>query len=334
MHETTPALRKAAILIAALDPQTADRLLAQMSADQAALVRRAVADLAEIEPEEQSDVIDEFFRIGPISAPTLGIDDAHARPAPHSPRPSAARDDDEVTWEGSDRDSAAGPFDFLQETHTQRITPLLQDEHPQTIAVVISHLAPDRAAEVLDTLQSELQVDVIRRLVDLDQAHPEVVRDIERGLKSRIVAHVRDERRRCAGMKAVSGILAAARPRTKRAILSNLALHDGRLAGRLVRRKFDFEDLGRLELDALAAVVAAVPNEVLLLALATAAPELTNRLLRTLPTTEARAMRRSLDTLGPTRLSDVEQAQAELARVAQQLEREGRIEILVGQELV
>jgi flagellar motor switch protein FliG len=222
----------------------------------------------------------------------------------------------------------------LQETHTQRITPLLQDEHPQTIAVVISHLAPDRAAEVLDTLQSELQVDVIRRLVDLDEAHPEVVRDIERGLKSRIVAHVRDERRRCAGMKAVSGILAAARPRTKRAILSNLALHDGRLAGRLVRRKFDFEDLGRLELDALAAVVAAVPNEVLLLALATAAPELTNRLLRTLPTTEARAMRRSLDTLGPTRLSDVEQAQAELARVAQQLEREGRIEILVGQELV
>ncbi len=59
-------LRKAAILVASLDRASADSLLQQMSADQAARLRRALVELGPIDPDEQSDVIEDFFRIGPL----------------------------------------------------------------------------------------------------------------------------------------------------------------------------------------------------------------------------------------------------------------------------
>jgi len=63
-----PSLRKAAVLIASLDVDTADLLLAQMPGDQAELVRREMDDLNEIDAREQRAVLDEFFRFNPLSA--------------------------------------------------------------------------------------------------------------------------------------------------------------------------------------------------------------------------------------------------------------------------
>ena len=117
-----------------------------------------------------------------------------------------------------------------------------------------------------------MQVEVIRRLVDLDDANPEVLWEVERGLKSRILEEIRDERRRAAGVKAVASILAAANPGVKRDILANLAMHDRNLAGRLVQRKveFTFNDLIGLDDEMLMTILAACDPEIVILALATA----------------------------------------------------------------
>jgi hypothetical protein len=62
-----PSIRKAAILVASLDVDSADLLLAQMTDEQADEVRRAVLELGEPDPSEQQAVLDEFFRIGPLT---------------------------------------------------------------------------------------------------------------------------------------------------------------------------------------------------------------------------------------------------------------------------
>src|SRR5437879_4806007 len=58
--------RKAAILLASLDRPSADALLAQVSPEHAEALRDALASLGEIDPDEQCDVLEEFFRIGPL----------------------------------------------------------------------------------------------------------------------------------------------------------------------------------------------------------------------------------------------------------------------------
>src|SRR3954470_10869175 len=58
----SPSLRKAAVLISALDEPTADAILQQMSADDAAKVRSALIELDEIPADEQQQVLADFLR--------------------------------------------------------------------------------------------------------------------------------------------------------------------------------------------------------------------------------------------------------------------------------
>lgn len=321
-------LRKAAILVASLDVQTADKILDQMPGEQAGQVRRMMVELGDVDPQEQQRVIDEFFRHGPGREAPADLDasggveldpdlarrlgQAHRAP----PQP--------VEKHGEEP-----PFRFLREAHSARITPFLAGEHPQTIAVVISHLPPQRAAGVLATLDGELQADVLRRLTDLDETDPEIMREVERGLESKILEQARSERRRAAGLSAVSGILEAAEPSTKRTLLANLARHDRRLAGRLSPQSdaFDFDDLERLDDAALARVFAAADTELTTLALAGASPALVERLLAPLSPGERRQFTRAIENLGPLRLSDVEEAQRQIAELARQLALEGELEL-------
>src|SRR5437868_12213446 len=57
-----PSLRRVAVLISALDAETADAVFAQMSADDAAKIRSALVELDDISPEEQQNVLTAFLR--------------------------------------------------------------------------------------------------------------------------------------------------------------------------------------------------------------------------------------------------------------------------------
>ncbi|HUY91736.1 MAG TPA: FliG C-terminal domain-containing protein [Pirellulales bacterium] len=333
IHPAAAKLRKAAILVSSLDAQTADQILEQMPEEQAGQVRRMMVELGDVDPREQQRVIDEFFRHGP-ARPAPAVDDSLggveldpdlARRLGQASRPAPRRF-------GQDADEqAAGepPFRFLREAHTARITPFLAGEHPQTIALVISHLPPERAAGVLAALDGELQAEVLRRLTDLEETDPEIMREVERGLESKILEQARSERRRAAGLSAAAGILAAAEPAAKRTLLANLARHDRPLAGKLRPQPpaFDFDDLERLDDAALSRVFAAADTELTTLALAGASAALVERLLAPLSPVERRQFNRLTENLGPLRLSDVEEAQRQIAELARQLAWQGELEL-------
>ena len=142
-------LRKAAILLASLEAEHAETLLAQMSPAQADVLRQAVARLVDIDGEEQNDVIEEFFRIGPMvpdKHPSgLELDDQlpeHLSAVEHIEDRAADERPAHVAH-------AAPALGFLHEASAQSLAPFLEREHPQTIAVVVSHLPSERAAEIL-----------------------------------------------------------------------------------------------------------------------------------------------------------------------------------------
>src|ERR1700676_5285517 len=99
MNDINPALRKAAILVSSLDRATADRLLDQMSAEQASLVRQAMVELPEIDAGEQNRVIDEFFPVGPREKADDPVGIALDRPVERRPRATAHAS---VEWETGD----------------------------------------------------------------------------------------------------------------------------------------------------------------------------------------------------------------------------------------
>lgn len=330
----TEMLRRAAVVVASLDQREADALLDRLPATEAAVVRRLLVELGDPEPaEQQAALVDFFLANGRGATPPAGA--ARQKPTVAENAPSANRrplDESGATaWRpaaGIDRFARAlagdevedaPPFRFLHEAPGERLTPFLAGEHPQTVAVVLSHLPPDQAAGVLSALPPATQAVVLRRLADLDEADPDIVRDVERGLAARLSEHVRMERRRAAGLQAVASILKASKPDLRRQMLANLARHDRRLARKLDPPKVEFDDLEFWDDPALRGLWRAAGSELATLALAGASAAMVARWRQAMPDPQSEALRQSLASFGPMRLSDVEEAQRQLAATAAEL---------------
>jgi flagellar motor switch protein FliG len=191
--------------------------------------------------------------------------------------------------------------------------------------MVLSHLPPEHAGAVLARLEPNLQVDVVHRLVDLEETDPEILHEVEQALQTRLAQQVRMGRRRVAGISAVANILRSSTSQVGAEILNNLSRNDQALAEKLGPARLEFDDLAELDGAAWATLLRTADSEIAILALIGATPEVIDRALERLPPGEARIIRGQLDNPGPIRLRDVEQARQELADLARRLATEGRL---------
>ena len=173
-----------------------------------------------------------------------------------------------------------------------------------------------RAGAVLSRLPENVQVDVIHRLVDLEETDPAILREVEEALRSRLSQQVELQRRRVAGLHAVAGILKATDGRVGLQILDNLANRDRALAEKLGPRALAFDDLPDLEPEIVTAICEEAGPDLIVPALLGAAPELVDCLLSAMPPADARAAYHELNHPSPIRLRDVEEARRQIARIA------------------
>jgi flagellar motor switch protein FliG len=100
----------------------------------------------------------------------------------------------------------------------------------------------------------------------------------------------------------------------------------GPSAGGSLAATMTFDDVARLSDRDLAYLFSTADPQVTLLALTGAPPHFVERLLRQMSATEARQLRRRLQSVGPLLLRDVELAQQRLAQIAAELAVRGLIQ--------
>jgi flagellar motor switch protein FliG len=323
-------IRKAAILVASLDSTTAESLLAELPAAEAACVRAALTSLGRLDPAEQRTVIDEFVRRGaqaPRAVPRASVPRPHLFDANVSAATPVAVGEAAVGKGLTLLTPDSRPFEFLDHAPGEDLASLVADETPARIALVLAHLPPERAAEVLAALSPGVQAETLRALVDLDGADRETVAEVEQSLATRWAGALEARAKNGAGLAAAARILEAAEGQGDAQLLRNVARHDGELAGQLTQELLAVDDIDQLDDESVAAVFEAADPELAILALAGSSEKLVARLMRRLPRREASLMRHALENLGPTRLSDVDAARRELFRRARQLDAEGRIHL-------
>lgn len=321
MKLDSAGIRKAAILVSSLDMHSADRVLDQFEPEAAQQLRQAMVDLGDVDPAEQQAVLEEFFHAG-----SPGLNRATAKREPpvssfmiEEPTPRKKK----VAADAAD-DS---PFQFLHEAEEEKLAKVLASERAQTIALVLSHLPPEQAGAVLVQLGSAQQVEVIHRLVDLEETDPVILHEVEQALETRLSQQISMQRRRVAGLKAVAGILQASPRTTESRLMKNLATRDRQLAERLGPPPMRFEQLQNADEETWAEIIGEADADVVLLALVGASPRLVDRILRRVPAGQAALIRNQLNHPGPMRLSDVELAREQLAELAHELALMGRIDI-------
>jgi len=78
------------------------------------------------------------------------------------------------------------PFDFIRHADLENLYTIIKEERPQILALILSYLGSQNASEILQKLPVQSQIEVIRRIENLKETSPEVLREIERILEKNL----------------------------------------------------------------------------------------------------------------------------------------------------
>jgi flagellar motor switch protein FliG len=217
------------------------------------------------------------------------------------------------------------PFSFLQKAESENLLTFIQDEHPQTIALILAHLPPQKASEILVGLPSQKQIEVVKRVANMEQTNPEVIKEVERGLEHRLSDIVSQTFEKAGGVDTVAEILNLADRSTEKGIMEGLEAEDPDLVEQIRRLMFVFEDILLVNDKGIQSVLKEIDNDELALALKTASDELKQKIFKNMSERAAQLIQEDMQYMGPVRVSDVEAAQQKIVDVVRRLEDAGEI---------
>jgi len=315
-------LRKAAIILVSLGEEIASTVIGRMGRDQIENISRELAALKNLTPREQDNVLEEFYNLA-IAHKYIeqgGLSYARSILEKSLSPTDAAEIINQVT-----QAIQQTPFQFLQKAESENVLTFIQDEHPQTIALILAHMGPQKSAEILTGLPQQKQSEVIKRIASMDQTNPEVIREVEKGLETRLSDIVSQTFDKAGGVEAAASILNLSDRSTEKSILESLETDDPDLVEQIRRLMFIFEDIMLVNDKGIQAVLKEVDNDELALSLKTASDELKEKIFSNMSERAAQLIREDMEYMGPVRLSDVESAQQKIVDIVRRLEDAGEI---------
>lgn len=317
-------LRKAAIFLLSLDKPLAAEVLSQLGKEQVEAVTLEIARLDDVTKEQQEEVIEEFYNLG-IARKHIergGMEYANSLLEQSLGKEKAAQIVESV------RNSMSSvPFGFLHKAGAQNLLTFVVEEHSQTIALIMSHLPTALAAELLAGLPANKQLDVIRRVANMEQTSPEVIRDVEKSLERRMTSTFSQQMEKAGGVSMVAQILNVTDRMTNKGILESLEQDDSELVDQIRRLMFVFDDLMKLDDRSIQALLKEVDNSQWALALKGSSEELKAKILSNLSQRAAALLQEEMEYLGPVRVSDVEGMQQQIVDTVRRLEDSGEIAV-------
>jgi flagellar motor switch protein FliG len=322
-------IRKAAVFLLSLDKPLAAAVLAQLPKSQVEAVTLEIAKLNDVTREQQDAVLTEFSK---LAAERTHIERGGLEFANDLLQQSLGKDGAGEILENVRQSMSSVPFGFLQKAGADNLLTFIVEEHPQTIALIMSHLPGQMAADLLSGLPSNKQLEVIRRIANMEQTSPEVVRDVEASLERRMTSTFNQQMENAGGVTTVAQILNVTDRMTNKGILEILEQEDAELVDEIKRLMFVFDDLLKLDDKAIQALLKEVDNNQWAVALKGASEEIKQKILGNLSQRAAQLLTEEMQYLGPVRVSDVETMQQQIVDTVRRLEDAGEIEIATGGE--
>ncbi|MCB1222170.1 flagellar motor switch protein FliG, partial [bacterium] len=312
--------QKVAILVIALGQENSVKLLRLLGEEEIEEITLEIANFKKISPDMQEEILQEFYNLAIAQEYIMsgGVD--YARTILNDAVGSNKAD--EIIGRLSSF-LRVSPFDFLKHTDPKQLLTFISNEHPQTISLILSYLEPADAAPVLGGLAPEVQVDVARRLANMDRCSPEVIREVERILEQKISSVMTTDIQQTGGVKSLVEVLNLVDRSTEKAIMESLEDSEPELADEVKRLMFVFEDIKMLDDRAIQAVLGQTDKKDLALALKSVAEDVRMKCMKNMSQRAAQALTEEMDFMGPVRLKDVEDAQQRIVAVIRRLEESG-----------
>ncbi len=330
MAKKDNGIRKAAILLIALGPDTSSQILKRLPNDLIQKVTYEIANIDHVEPQEKDEILESF--VGMVAARQYVIDGGFDYAKDLLNKALGAQKAKEVMDVLTQIQQRERPFAIARKADPSQLINLLLGEHPQTISLIMCYMQPDKAALVLSEFPRELQIEVSERIANINRASPETIIRIEKIMEEKFSNLIDNEMDDVGGVSTLVDILNSVDRSTEKNIIGDLEKTDSELAETIKASLFVFEDVVTLDQGSVQRVLREVSNEDLGLALKGASEDVYETIFRNMSQRAADMLKEDIKFMGPVRISTVEEAQQKIVGVIRSLEEAGEIVIARGDQ--
>ncbi len=227
----------------------------------------------------------------------------------------------------------AKSFNFLAKVKPDQLADFIVSEHPQTIALILAHMSPVAAAETLSYFDDNLRADVTIRMANLGDISPAIIKRVSAVLESKLES-LTSYKVEVGGPRAVAELLNKLGQKATKSTIELIEKTDAQLANTIKELMFTFEDISKLDKNAIRELLKALDKNQLMVALKGAGEELKQKFLENMSTRAAEAFVEEMQFMGPTKVKDVEEAQRKIVEEVQKLAEKGLVQLGEADEVI
>ncbi len=326
-EEKINGVQKAAILMIALGPEKSAAIFKHLKEDEVEELTLEIANTRSVTPQLKESVVNEFYQ---VCLAQQYIAEGGINYAKELLEKSFGAEKAMDVIGKLTASLQVKPFEFVRKADAAQLLNFIQDEHPQTIALILSYLAPGQAAIIVSALPPDRQADVTKRIAVMDRTSPDVIKEVEKVLESKLSSLVNQDYTIIGGVDAVVEILNTVDRGTEKHIMETLEIEEPELADEIRKKMFVFEDILLLDDRAIQRVLRDVDNSDLAIALKGSNEEVQNAIFNNLSKRLAVMIKEDMEFMGPVRMKDVEEAQQKIVNIIRKLEDAAEIVISRG----
>ncbi|WP_152479960.1 flagellar motor switch protein FliG [Halomonas sp. THAF12] len=322
-------LRRSAILLLALDEDSAAEVFKHMSNKEVQALSMEMATMSQVSHDEMRQVLQDFSNeTEEFIALNLNSSD-HIRSvltkALGSERASSLMED---VMESAGNNSG---IDALNLMEASMVAELIRDEHPQIIATILIHLERHQASDVLETFDDKLRNDVVLRIATFSGVQPAALQELTEVLTGMLDGQ-NLKRSKMGGARTAAEILNLMNSHQEEAAIETVRSHSEDLAQKIIDEMFLFENMVDLDDRSIQMVLKEIDTNSLVVALKGSPETLMDKFLRNMSQRAADLLREDMEGRGPIRVSQVEAEQKAILQVVRRLADSGEIVLSGGDD--
>ncbi len=328
-NPTMSNARRSAILLLALDEDSAAEVFRHLSARDVQEVSSEMARMENISHEEMRQVLEDFHDEAEQYAALSLHSSEHIRSvlekALGAERAASLLDDI------LDQNGANSGIDALNLMEASSVSEMIRDEHPQIIATILVHLERRQAAEVLELFDEKLRDDVVLRIATFSGVQPAALQELTEVLGGMLDGQ-NLKRSKMGGVRTAAEILNLMNSSQEETVIEAVRSHNEELAQRIIDEMFLFENLLDVDDRGIQLILKEISTNSLMIALKGAPDALRDKFLLNMSARAAQLLREDMEASGPIRVSQVENEQKSILQVVRQLADRGEIVLASGDD--
>ncbi|WP_040509471.1 flagellar motor switch protein FliG [Gluconobacter morbifer] len=322
-EKITKGVQKAAILMMALGEENCGRLFEQMHEEEIREISAAMSQLGVVPSETVEAVCHEFSRSLGSAEGVIGDIETTERLLKNTlPAGRAASIMEEIRGP-----AGRTMWDKLGNVPEEVLANYLRSEYPQTVSVILSRIKPSHAAKVISIFPEDFALDVMMRMLKMENVQKEVLHSIESTLRSEFVSNLPRGSHRDSH-EVLADIFNSFDRRLEGQFMTALEARSYADAEQIKGLMFTFEELAHVPAEGLIMLLNRIPRESLPMALKGASETLRKAFLSVMSERAGRILLDEIESLGPVRVKDVDAAQNNIINIAKSMIDKGEIDIV------